>query len=98
MYFKKFYHTLKEDEILASVRTEGFNPIKIVDDPGYEYRPHTHPETKLLVFLRGSMLVRILGEEYICGPGDKVIIPGDVEHSATVGEHGCEFLWSEKML
>lgn len=98
MYYKKFYHTLNEEEIIGALREEEFNPIKIVDEADYEYRPHSHPESKVVVLLKGSMTVHVLGEEYQCEPGDKILIPGNIEHSATVGPGGCEFLWAEKMI
>ncbi len=98
MYYKKFYHNLKEDQIRKLIEKDGFDPIKIIDKAAFEYRPHNHPETKILAFLRGSMKLFIQDQEYFCEPGDKVIIPGNVEHSATVGAEGCEFFWSEKLL
>ncbi len=44
------------------------------------------------------MEVRVSGEVYHCSAGDRLIIPGDVEHSAVVGLDGCGFFWSEQLL
>lgn len=98
MYYQSFYHNKTEHEITALVKKEGFNPIKFHDDPGYTYSPHKHPETKLLAFLEGSMEVTVDGFTFTCIKGDKLIIPGNIVHSARVGADGCVFLWSEKLI
>ena len=81
-----------------AVQQDGFDPLLITDPPGATYPPHIHPETKLLAFLRGSMEVTVEGECFTCKPGDRVLIPGNIEHSALVGPDGCDFFWSEKLL
>jgi quercetin dioxygenase-like cupin family protein len=96
MYQAKFYKSINEERIAEEVRREGFDPLRIIDPPGRIYHPHRHPETKLLVFLHGSMSVKIAGEQYDCHAGDKLIISGNTEHSAVVGSEGCAFFWSEK--
>lgn len=97
MYQGAFYKTIDHERIAEEVRREGFDPILISDPPGRIYHPHSHPETKLLVFLSGNMEVRVKGEKYDCRPGDKLIIPGNDEHSAHAGPEGCAFFWSEKL-
>ncbi|MDE2026532.1 MAG: AraC family ligand binding domain-containing protein [Patescibacteria group bacterium] len=77
---------------------EGFDPISITNFPGYEYSLHKHPETKLLVFLKGSMDVTTQNKTYHCIVGDKLIIPSNTLHRAVVGKDGCTFFWSEKLL
>ncbi|MCH7640784.1 cupin domain-containing protein [Patescibacteria group bacterium] len=98
MYKQGFYKNLHEDEIAKKVKKEGFDPIKISDPPGRIYSRHTHPETKLLAFLEGSMEVRVGDETFQCKAGDKVIVDGNVKHSAVVGPEGCTFFWSEKLM
>lgn len=83
-------------KIEEMIRKGGFDPIRISNGPGYLYPPHSHPETKLLVILSGSMEVSAGGKEFSLKQGDKLIIPGNVTHSAEVGEMGCTFFWSEK--
>jgi quercetin dioxygenase-like cupin family protein len=97
MYQPGFYKTMDRQMITGDVRREGFDPIYISDPPGHVYPPHHHAETKLLVFLRGSMKVRVAGEEFNCQIGDKLVIPGNVQHAAWVGPEGCDFFWSERM-
>ena len=97
MYQPKFYTTIDRDRIAEETRREGFDPVCITDPPGHVYPPHRHPETKLLVFLEGGRIVKVRDQSYKCSPGDKFIIPGNVEHSAVVGPEGCVFFWSEKI-
>ncbi len=98
MYHKNFYSNLTETEIEAKIREEGFEPMKYHDEAGYVYTPHQHPKTKLLAFLDGTMEVKVGEENFSCGKGDKLVIPGNTPHSAVVGPSGCTFFWSEKMM
>src|SRR5438309_7332769 len=98
MYKAKYYKTTDRKKIAEEVRKEGFNPIVISDRPHFIYSEHQHPETKLLVFLEGSMDVTVAGKTYHCEPGDKLIVPGNTRHSAVVGDKGCTFFWSEKLM
>ena len=82
--------------IQSEVIKEGFDPIKIFNTAGYIYSPHSHPETKLLAILSGSMEVEAGGKKYYLEKGDKLIIPGNITHRAVVGKDGCSFFWSEK--
>ncbi len=97
MFRPGHFRAIDEDRIAEEVQKEGFDPIRITDSPGRLYSPHRHAETKLLVFLKGSMEVHVAGEKYDCKPGDKLIIPGNTEHSALAGPGGCVFFWSEKL-
>ena len=36
--------------------------------------------------------------KYLFEPGDKFIIPGNTSHQAIVGDKGCVFFWSEKVV
>ena len=97
MYQSDFYKGLTVAQISEKVVEEGFDPIRIVDPPGHIYPPHHHAETKLLAFLEGAMDVIVQGEQYHCKPGDKLLIPGNIEHSAVVQSAGCTYFWSEKL-
>lgn len=98
MYYPHFYTDLNKKKIGEDVKREGFDPIIFSNEPSFVYSPHEHPETKLLVFLEGSMEVRVGEKTYHCKRGDKLIIPGNTKHSAIVGPEGCIFFWSEKII
>ncbi len=97
MYQAGFYQKLSDAEISRRIEEEGFDPLRISDPPGHIYPPHTHAETKLLAFLRGGMEVRVADEVYRCQAGDRLLIPGNVVHSAAVGAQGCLYFWSERL-
>jgi len=98
MYESGYYKDFDREKIAQAVQNEGFNPLLISDPPGTTYPPHTHPETKLLVFLGGEMEVRVSDQSFYCYQGDRLMIPGNTEHSAIVGPKGCQFFWSERLL
>jgi quercetin dioxygenase-like cupin family protein len=53
--------------------------------PGSEWEEHHHPEDQLTIVLQGEIVFRSGGDEIHLGPGQQVLIPGGVPHSATVG-------------
>ena len=80
------------------MQDDGFFPIIITVNPGFIYTSHQHEETKYLVCLEGLMKVTFDGKTVDFKPGDKLIIPGNTQHSALVGGKGCVFFWSEKVI
>ncbi len=98
MYQEGYYTQITQEQMAKAVRGDGFDPLLISDPPGTTYPPHTHPETRLLAFLKGHMEVRVQGQSFFCSPGDRLIISGNVEHSAWVGSEGCQFFWSERLM
>jgi len=97
MYFKKFYKSIEKSKIIKDIVKEGFEPKMFTNIAGEVYTSHHHPETKLLVFIKGEMTVEVGKKTYKCSKGDKLIIPGNIVHSAHIGILGCTFLWSEKL-
>jgi quercetin dioxygenase-like cupin family protein len=97
MFTSQAFKNIDREKIAKQVTKEGFHPLLIADPPCAYYPPHEHPETKLLVFLSGSMQVTVQDEDYDCRPGDKLIIPGNTRHSAVAGPDGCTFFWSERI-
>jgi quercetin dioxygenase-like cupin family protein len=93
-YFKK---DAPIEEIVNYIKSQGFIPIRISNSPGYEYIVHTHPETKILVGLKGYMKVQVETVYYTLKPGDLLIIEGNKVHNAKVGDEGCVFYWAEKL-
>lgn len=97
MYFTNFYRNISDEGIEERIRQEGFEASRYHNNPGDVYDPHQHPETTLLAFLDGSMKVKVGKETYQCNKGDKLVIPGNVIHGATVVKDGYTFFWSEKL-
>ena len=99
MFQKNFFKKGESIEVIIEViKKEGFAPLLFTDEPKYIYSLHQHPATKLLVCLEGSMEVEVNSEKFKFEAGDKLIIPGNTPHSAVVGDKGCIFFWSEKVI
>jgi quercetin dioxygenase-like cupin family protein len=98
MYIPNYYSNQTEAEIYVSIKNEGFNPLKIRNSANHTYSSHDHHETKLLAILEGSIQITVNNELFYCKKGDKIIIPGNLLHSAKVGPDGCTFFWSEKLM
>ena len=98
MFFKAFFANASKEKIKRQMQEEGFTPKVISDKAGFIYEPHQHEETKYLVCLEGSMKVTVKDKSYDFEPGDKLIIKGNTQHSGIVGEKGCVFLWSERVV
>jgi quercetin dioxygenase-like cupin family protein len=97
LYQHGFYASLSIPQIREQIVEEGFEPVRVSDPAGYIYPLHDHPETKLLAVLSGGMDVQVADQTYHCVAGDRLLIPGNVEHSARVMPDGCVYFWSEKL-
>jgi quercetin dioxygenase-like cupin family protein len=65
----------------------------VVDlQPGSVLPVHSHPHEQVGVVLEGELEMTIAGETRLLQPGTLYIIPGDVEHSARVGERAARVL------
>jgi hypothetical protein len=82
LYSPTLFSDLDASTVLDRLRREGWDPISITDPPGYIYPPHSHPETKLLSILSGSMGVRVAGEAYSRQRANQTI-PGGNQASPT---------------
>ncbi len=98
--FQKAYFSkdTRREKIIDEIRKEGFEPTLITDRPNFVYDTHQHPETKLIVCLQGSMKVTVNRRIYDFKAGDKLKIPGNTLHSGVVGDKGCIYFWSEKII
>ncbi|WP_114751093.1 SMP-30/gluconolactonase/LRE family protein [Pleomorphovibrio marinus] len=61
-------------------------------DPNSSFPPHIHPEEQLLFVLRGTNEEVIMDNTHSMKPGDMVRIPGNMVHSAEIGEEGADVL------
>jgi quercetin dioxygenase-like cupin family protein len=61
--------------------------VSVVDLAANSVVPmHSHPHEQAGVVISGELELTIGGETHKLGPEDTYIIPGDVEHSAKVGD------------
>ncbi|MEP6642434.1 MAG: cupin domain-containing protein [Gaiellales bacterium] len=53
--------------------------------PGSRWEEHHHPEDQLTIVMSGEIVLHAGSEALRLGPGEQVLIPGGVPHSATAG-------------
>jgi hypothetical protein len=92
MHRKGFYRGKSEYEIAAELGCEGLTPRRIEELPGSRYELHMHADDVVMAFLAGSAEITIGDRQYSCSAGDRLVIDGEVGHSALVGPAGCVYL------
>lgn len=58
-------------------------------EPGAVVARHSHPHEQLGVILRGSMTLKVEGEDHLLREMDAYALPGGVEHEGTAGSDGA---------
>jgi quercetin dioxygenase-like cupin family protein len=53
---------------------------------GVHVEAHHHPHEQIVWMLKGKMEFRLGDEQRMCGPGDIVVIPAEVEHEGWIRE------------
>lgn len=90
----------QEQELRTRMRQNGLSPYAWSNSPGDYYAAHTHSYEKVLYCVRGSIrfilhgqTAEVIGEQKIdLKPGDCMILPAGVRHSAQVGPGGVTCL------
>lgn len=80
--------SVREDEIVASMRAEGLTPRGWGNAPGDTYGWHDHAYHKVLYCIRGSIVFHTDAGDLPLRAGDRLDLPAGTRHAATVGEHG----------
>lgn len=88
---------MNEDDIINSLRDEGFKGLFIhTDPPGAYYPEHTHSSESCHFVLDGEMTVIMGGKTRIFKKGERFDVPAGELHSAKAGESGCRYIIGEK--
>ncbi len=69
-------------------RSEGLDPELWSNLPGYRYEEHTHRYHKVLFCIAGSITFHTPDGEVTLAPGDRLDLPPETPHAATVGSDG----------
>lgn len=79
-----------ETELWKLLREEGYVPDRWAGSPGQLYPDHWHPFDKVVVVARGSIVFKdcSTGMKYELLPGDRLLVPAGLLHSALVGPRG----------
>ncbi len=87
----------EEQELRRRMRQKGLSPYSWSNAPGDTYAVHSHSYEKVLYCVRGSIRFVLpdgpAAEQHIdLAPGDCMILPPGVYHSASVGPGGVTCL------
>ena len=89
----------QEQELHKHMQEEGLSPYAWSNGPGDQYAVHSHAYEKVLYCVRGSIRfvlpdhpeVEHMGAIDLL-PGDRMLLPAGVRHSAMVGPQGVTCL------
>lgn len=82
------------DEALlrALLAEEGLEAFPWSNAPGELYAPHVHGYDKVLYVVQGSISFGLTDGRVILEAGDRLELPGGIEHAAVVGPDGVHCL------
>lgn len=83
-----------EAEVRRRMEHEGLRPYLWSEAAQHVFGRHHHPYAKVLYCVRGSIrfVLSRSGEELPLAPGDRLVLPAGVDHSAIVGPEGAACL------
>jgi quercetin dioxygenase-like cupin family protein len=84
------------EEAEAHFAAEGLTPHAWSNGPGDTYGWHSHDYHKVLYCVRGSIVFHTRDGDHPLEAGDRLDLPPDTDHAATVGPEGVTCLEAEK--
>lgn len=90
------WNELPEEEVYPGIHRQTITAsqqtmVRYRYQPGSTFPVHAHPQEQITLVLSGTITFIVAGSEFRLGPGDVAVIPGGVEHSATVeGDEAVE--------
>jgi quercetin dioxygenase-like cupin family protein len=60
--------------------------VQVTLEKGVVVPVHRHPHEQITYVIEGQLAMEVGGQTHVLGPGDSLLLPGDVEHGATVIE------------
>lgn len=86
----------QEQDLYRRMQRDGLTPHKWSNGPGESYAQHSHTYEKVLYCVRGSIRFVLHDQAATTGsanivdlaPGDCMVLPSGVQHSALVGSQG----------
>ena len=85
-----------EGVLRQRLEAEGFSVWAWSDQPGADYRPHSHDHDESLWVVSGEITFGAAGREFRLGPGDRLMLPQGTVHTARAGATGATYLIGEK--
>ena len=60
--------------------------VQVTLEEGAVVSVHSHPHEQITYIIEGRLSMEVEGQTHVLGPGDSLLLPGGVEHGATVIE------------
>ena len=60
--------------------------VQVTLDEGVVVPVHSHPNEQITYIVEGRLSMEVEGQTHVLGPGDSLLLPGDVKHGATATE------------
>jgi quercetin dioxygenase-like cupin family protein len=75
---------LTEQAMRRKLEAQGYSVSRYVYSPGTHFSEHTHGVDKIDAVLSGQFEIVVAGVPAVLGPGDWIVVPRGVPHTATV--------------
>lgn len=86
----------RESTLRERLVADGFSVMTWSDPPGRTYAPHRHDHHESLWCLHGAITFHVDGHDLRLDPGDRLMLPRNTLHGATVGPAGATYLIGEQ--
>ena len=75
------------------LKKEGFPVVyEWVDEPGKIYEKHVHQDRVSFYVTQGSVSFEFPNKQMVVNQGERIDVPSKIEHTARVGDQGCEYV------
>lgn len=84
---------MTEDEAKQVLEGDGYSNISVwLDSPDFSYPEHSHTHATAHVIVTGDMTLTMNGTASHLLSGDRIDIPANTIHIATMGPDGCTYV------
>ena len=84
---------MNESEFRAAAEQGGFEvPAAKSKAAGVFNDIHTHDDDVFLLITDGEIVIELGSERRVCGPGDSIMVAGNVPHTERVSAEGVSYL------
>ena len=83
-HWNKNWGVLTEQNMKKKLENEGFSVVIYTYLPGTYFPEHSHSIDKKDTVISGQFRMTAMGQEFILGPGDMLLVPAGTIHTAEV--------------
>jgi len=83
-HWNENWGVLNEQNMKNKLENEGFSVVVYTYLPGTYFPEHSHSIDKKDTVISGQFRMTAMGKEFILGPGDMLLVPANIVHTAEV--------------